>query len=156
MFRGWRWTAYSVCMFILLTPPTLATANTWRPCPELSAALRFPCRCKVEPFGPKLQLGAVAMDCDYVVFHADGPSLPTSAPIISYSQRYSGQQTLPNQVRYVYAVCIVWGNEHWNRTIMCKRNVTSNWIFVCVFWSICRERDRDGCQLNCSSVNVHF
>lgn len=76
----------------------ITTAVAWRPCPELSAALRFPCRCKVEPFGPKLQLGAVAMDCDYVVFQTEGPTMPTGAPIISFSQRYSGQQVLPTQV----------------------------------------------------------
>lgn len=76
----------------------VASAYGWRPCPELSTALRFPCRCKVEPFGPKLQLGAVAMDCDHVVFQTEGPTIPTGAPIISYSQRYSGQQVLPTQV----------------------------------------------------------
>lgn len=72
----------------------------WRPCPELSTSLRFPCRCKVEPFGPKLQLGAVSMDCDNVVFQTESPILPTGAPIISFSQRYSGQQVLPTQVIY--------------------------------------------------------
>lgn len=89
MFEGLRLTAF----FLLL-----ANVNAWRPCPELSPALRFPCRCKVEPFGPKLQLGAVAMDCDYVVFQTEGPTIPTGAPIITYSQRYSGQQVLPTQV----------------------------------------------------------
>lgn len=72
---------------------------SWQPCPELSSALRYPCRCKVEPFGPKSQLGAVSMDCDYVVFHTESPILPNSAPIVSFSQRYCGQQVLPTQVR---------------------------------------------------------
>lgn len=76
---------------------TLVIVNGWRPCPELSPALRFPCRCNVEPFGPRGQLGAVAMDCDRVVFQGDIPPLPAGAPIIAYSQRYSGQQGLSNQ-----------------------------------------------------------
>lgn len=71
---------------------------SWQPCPELSSALRYPCRCKVEPFGPKSQLGAVSMDCDYVVFHTESPILPNGAPIVSFSQRHCGQQVLPTQV----------------------------------------------------------
>lgn len=72
---------------------------SWKPCPELSSALRYPCRCKVEPFGPKSQLGAVSMDCDYVVFHTESPILPNGAPVVSFSQRHCGQQVLPTQVR---------------------------------------------------------
>lgn len=72
---------------------------SWQPCPELSSALRFPCRCKVEPFGSaKSQQGAVSVDCDHVVFHTESPVLPINAPIISYSQRHCGQQVLPTQV----------------------------------------------------------
>lgn len=50
------------------------------------------------PFASTGQLGAVAMDCDRVVFHGEAPQLPYGAPIVSYSQRYSGQQVLPSQV----------------------------------------------------------
>lgn len=38
------------------------------------------------------------MDCDRVVFAGDFPPLPASAPIISYTQKYAGQQSLPSQV----------------------------------------------------------
>lgn len=55
-------------------------------------------RCNVEPIAPNGQLGAVAMDCDRVVFAGDFPPLPASAPIISYTQKYAGQQSLPSQV----------------------------------------------------------
>ncbi|XP_034488669.1 protein artichoke [Drosophila innubila] len=72
-------------------------SEAWRPCPELSTALRLPCRCNVVPFAATGQLGAVAMDCDRVVFHGDAPQLPYGAPIVAYTQRYSGQQTLPAQ-----------------------------------------------------------
>lgn len=57
-------------------------------------------RCNVVAFGSTGQLGAVAMDCDRVVFHGEAPQLPYGAPIVSYSQRYSGQQVLPSQVSY--------------------------------------------------------
>ncbi|EDV94639.1 protein artichoke [Drosophila grimshawi] len=72
-------------------------SEAWRPCPELSPALRLPCRCNVVPFAATGQLGAVAMDCDHVVFHGDAPQLPYGAPIVVYTQRHSGQQTLPAQ-----------------------------------------------------------
>uniref|UniRef100_A0A1B0A582 LRRCT domain-containing protein n=1 Tax=Glossina pallidipes TaxID=7398 RepID=A0A1B0A582_GLOPL len=75
----------------------LSQIKAWRPCPELSPALRIPCRCNVVAFSTTGQLGAVAMDCDRVVFHGEAPQLPYGAPIVSYSQRYSGQQVLPSQ-----------------------------------------------------------
>lgn len=50
------------------------------------------------PFAATGQLGAVAMDCDRVVFAGDAPQLPYGAPIVAYTQRFSGQQTLPAQV----------------------------------------------------------
>lgn len=37
------------------------------------------------------------MDCDRIVFQGDTPPLPAGAPIISYSQKFSGQQVLPAQ-----------------------------------------------------------
>lgn len=83
---------------VVLAIAAAGASTAWQPCPELSTALRFPCRCKVEPFGPRLELGAVAMDCDRVVFQTEAPALPVNAPIISFSQRYSGQQVLPTQV----------------------------------------------------------
>lgn len=55
-------------------------------------------RCKVELIGPTFTLGAVAIDCDHVVFQGESPPIPPGTPIISYSQRYSGQQSLPVQV----------------------------------------------------------
>lgn len=59
--------------------------------------LRF-YRCNLETFGSNGQLGAIAMNCDRVVFPGDTPPLPVGAPIISYSQRFSGQQALPANV----------------------------------------------------------
>uniref|UniRef100_A0A1I8Q9R3 LRRCT domain-containing protein n=1 Tax=Stomoxys calcitrans TaxID=35570 RepID=A0A1I8Q9R3_STOCA len=84
----------SIFLLLLLY---LSQIKAWRPCPELSPALRLPCRCNVVAFGSTGQLGAVAMDCDRAVFHGEAPQLPYGAPIVSYSQRYSGQQVLPSQ-----------------------------------------------------------
>ncbi|XP_065372418.1 protein artichoke [Calliphora vicina] len=84
----------SIFLLLLLY---LSQIKAWRPCPELSPALRLPCRCNVVAFGSTGQLGAVAMDCDRVVFHGEAPQLPYGAPIVSFSQRYSGQQVLPSQ-----------------------------------------------------------
>lgn len=94
-------TALMFLIWSLSTLTTLANEFSWRPCPELSSSLQFPCRCRVEPFTLKPQVGAVSVDCDYVVFQTESPILPTGAPIISYSQRYSGQQLLPTQVNVI-------------------------------------------------------
>lgn len=92
---------------ILIGNNVYASALSWQPCPELSSALRYPCRCKVEPFGPKSELGAVSMDCDNVVFHTESPILPNGAPIISFSQRNCGQQVLPTQVNTSQTIIII-------------------------------------------------
>ncbi|EDW53445.1 GM12844 [Drosophila sechellia] len=91
--NGGRFLLLLLACFAHLGHPILA----WRPCPELSPALRLPCRCNVVPFAATGQLGAVAMDCDRVVFHGDAPQLPYGAPIVAYTQRHSGQQVLPAQ-----------------------------------------------------------
>lgn len=72
-------------LLLSLIPSTLCTHH-------------FLSRCNVVAFGSTGQLGAVAMDCDRVVFHGEAPQLPYGAPIVSYSQRHSGQQVLPAQV----------------------------------------------------------
>jgi hypothetical protein len=56
-----------------------------------------PHRCKLEPLANG-QMGAVAIDCDRVVFYGDSLTLPAGAPIVAFSQKYSGQQALPTQV----------------------------------------------------------
>lgn len=76
----------------------IAFVNAWRPCSELSAALRIPCKCQLEPFGVNGQVNSVGMDCDRVIFTSETPQIPTGAPITTYSQRHSGQQSLPAQV----------------------------------------------------------
>ena len=74
----------------------------WRPCPELSPALRLPCRCQLESFGVDQQKSSVGMDCDRIVFTSETAQIPLGAPITSFSQRHAGQQALPTQVRKVF------------------------------------------------------
>lgn len=117
--------AIVLCVLFVVSLTT-GSGLQWRPCPELSTSLRFPCRCKVEPFGPKLQLGAVSMDCDGVVFQTESPILPTGAPIISFSQRYSGQQVLPTQVIYDQSIALFFSFSirPFSKMLVC------NWIWV--------------------------
>ncbi|CAG4982647.1 unnamed protein product [Parnassius apollo] len=44
------------------------------------------------------------MNCDRVVFAGDYPPLPYGAPIVSFSQRWSGQQSLPTQIFPTYGL----------------------------------------------------
>lgn len=74
-------------------------ASGWMACPELSPALRLPCKCQMEQISVNGQASSVGMDCDRIVFTTDTPQIPLGAPITTFSQRYSGQQALPTQVR---------------------------------------------------------
>ena len=76
----------------------IAFVNAWRPCSELSPALRIPCKCQLEQFGVNGQTNSVGMDCDRVIFTSETPQIPAGAPITTYSQRHAGQQALPSQV----------------------------------------------------------
>jgi hypothetical protein len=73
-------------------------ASGWMACPELSPALRLPCKCQMEQISVNGQSTSVGMDCDHIVFTSDTPQIPLGAPITTFSQRYSGQQSLPTQV----------------------------------------------------------
>lgn len=73
-------------------------ASGWMACPELSPALRLPCKCQMEQISVNGQPTSVGMDCDHIVFTSDTPQIPLGAPITTFSQRYSGQQALPTQV----------------------------------------------------------
>lgn len=71
------------------------------PCFEISRELRFPCNCALGPTEPGLDGDpAVSIDCDKVVFAGDFPSIPYGAPVVSFSQRWAGHQSLPTQVTF--------------------------------------------------------
>ncbi|XP_059053493.1 protein artichoke [Achroia grisella] len=74
----------------------------WVPCSELNDDLRYPCRCRVQ-VDRALHL-TILMNCDHVVFGGDFPPLPYGAPIMSFSQRRAGHQTLPTQIFSTYGL----------------------------------------------------
>ncbi|XP_056635571.1 protein artichoke isoform X1 [Diorhabda sublineata] len=84
-------------LFLLLV--TKSTSEDSRPCIEISRELRFPCRCTLGPIEQALGGNpSIEVNCDRVVFSSEVPSLPYGAPIVSFSQRWSGHQSLPTQV----------------------------------------------------------
>ncbi|XP_013194089.1 protein artichoke [Amyelois transitella] len=87
-------------LILLFMVPVLS--QQWVPCSELNDDLRYPCQCRVQ-VDRALQL-RILMDCDHVVFGGDFPPLPYGAPIISFSQRWAGQQTLPTQIFSSYGL----------------------------------------------------
>lgn len=92
-------TSTSFRILIFLCTIWLIKANTiYRPCPELSPLLKFPCKCSLETLASDPEHLEVSIDCNGVVFNEDGPQLPYGAPIVSYLQRNSGQQKLSLQV----------------------------------------------------------
>lgn len=77
-------------LLLLLTIST--NVNCWIPCPELSPAIRIPCRCQVEG------ASSIGIECDRVVLTSEIPSIPVNAPISSFLQRHSGLLTIPTNV----------------------------------------------------------
>ncbi|GBP47928.1 Chaoptin [Eumeta japonica] len=84
-----------LCIIVVIS--SALAQKQWVPCSELNDDLRYPCRCRVR-VDRALQLHVI-MDCDRVVFNGDYPTLPFGAPIAAFSQRWSGQQTLPSQYK---------------------------------------------------------
>ena len=85
----------------LVTIPLTVSVNSqeFRPCSEISRDLRFPCTCALGPVEAALDDNpAISINCDRIVFPGDLPSLPYGAPIVSFSQRWAGHQSLPTQV----------------------------------------------------------
>ncbi|CAG9857349.1 unnamed protein product [Phyllotreta striolata] len=86
------------CLLSLLT--TIVTSSEIsRPCIELSRELRLPCACALGPAEEALEGNpSVSMNCDGAVFSSDVPRLPEGAPIVAFTQRWAGHQSLPLQV----------------------------------------------------------
>ncbi|XP_063906562.1 protein artichoke isoform X2 [Zophobas morio] len=85
----------------LVTIPLTVSVNSqeFRPCSEISRDLRFPCTCALGPVEVALDDNpAISINCDRIVFPGDLPSLPYGAPIVSFSQRWAGHQSLPTQI----------------------------------------------------------
>lgn len=68
-------------------------------CLEISTELRFPCSCALGPIETALDGNpSISVNCDRIVFPGDFPAIPYGAPIVSFSQRWVGHQSLPTQV----------------------------------------------------------
>ncbi|KAJ8918975.1 hypothetical protein NQ315_016879 [Exocentrus adspersus] len=78
---------------------SISPSGDFRPCSEISRDLWFPCTCSLGPIEQALEGNpSIAVNCDRVVFPSEIPSLPYGAPIVSFSQRWVGHQSLPTQV----------------------------------------------------------
>uniref|UniRef100_A0A182IT29 Uncharacterized protein n=1 Tax=Anopheles atroparvus TaxID=41427 RepID=A0A182IT29_ANOAO len=79
---------------LLLLACALSTVScAWRSCTDLDALLKIPCRCNIETAGNNSQYVFVNVNCDRTTLTAP---FPNGIPIISFSQRSSGHQTLPD------------------------------------------------------------
>lgn len=95
--------ATRLCVSLLALFALGNAVGAWKPCAEINAALRMPCRCRVEQYGANggsqtTAAFAIGMDCDRVVFPGENPPIPHGTPVIAYTQRHSGQQFIPTQV----------------------------------------------------------
>lgn len=72
-------------------------------CQEISTELRFPCLCALGPIETTLDGNpSISVNCDRTVFPGDFPVIPYGAPIVSFSQKWVGHQSLPTQVSSNY------------------------------------------------------
>lgn len=120
--RGINYYRFFFCFFFRMNKLQLSAtffylivfvnATGWMACPELSVALRLPCKCQME-IGIGGQKNSVEMDCDRIVFTSDTPQIPLGAPITTFTQRYAGQQALPSQVIRRRNVMMTTWPMHW-------------------------------------------
>lgn len=93
----WYWNIFVVFIF----PATIRGLEEFRPCIEISRELRFPCTCALGPIEQALDGNpSITVNCDKVVFSSEVPAIPYGAPIVTFSQRWAGYQSLPTQVYY--------------------------------------------------------
>ncbi|GJQ82057.1 hypothetical protein Trydic_g6930 [Trypoxylus dichotomus] len=89
----------SLGLLILMSSTFVVGEDIFRPCPEISRELRFPCKCSLGPIEAALEGNpAISINCDRIVFAGDFPSIPYAAPIVSFRQRWAGYQALPTQL----------------------------------------------------------
>lgn len=97
-----------IWIIFLLTITTVSHASSsssddenYISCLEVSTELRFPCLCALGPIETALDGNpSISVNCDRTVFPGDFPVIPYGAPIVSFSQRWVGHQSLPTQVSY--------------------------------------------------------
>ncbi|XP_055525505.1 protein artichoke [Wyeomyia smithii] len=77
--------------FLATVAAITAYVHAWRPCPELDAALKLPCRCNIEAVGNNSQYGFIAVDCERTALTG---GIPAGLPIIAFSHRSSGLSSI--------------------------------------------------------------
>lgn len=92
-------------LLLLFSTPSHADAlfdndpDSYTSCLEISTELRIPCLCALGPIETTLDGNpSINVNCDRTVFPGDFPAIPYGAPIVAFSQRWVGHQTLPTQV----------------------------------------------------------
>ncbi|XP_052870711.1 chaoptin [Anopheles cruzii] len=86
--------ARNLWKFLLpLACAVISVSCAWRPCADLDALLKIPCRCNIETAGNNSQYVFVNVNCDRTTLTAP---FPAGIPIISFSQRNNGHQVLPD------------------------------------------------------------
>ncbi|XP_062557497.1 chaoptin [Armigeres subalbatus] len=81
-------------LLFLATAAAIATyVHAWRPCPDLDAAIKLPCRCNIEAVGNNSQYGFIAVDCERTSLTG---GFPAGLPVISLSHKSSGLTAIPD------------------------------------------------------------
>lgn len=88
--------SYRLRLILLVTLIGAIESRRWRPCIEIKRELRVPCQCAIVTVatidGPSL---ALEVNCDRMVLADDALASLAGQPIIAFSQRLSGHQSLP-------------------------------------------------------------
>ncbi|XP_055631978.1 chaoptin [Toxorhynchites rutilus septentrionalis] len=85
--------AHWTLLFLATVAARTTYVSAWRPCPELDAAIKLPCRCNIEAVGNNSQYGFIAVDCERTALSG---GFPSGLPIISFSHRNSGHHLIPD------------------------------------------------------------
>ena len=145
-------------LILLLFLPLVLGQQSWVPCSELNDDLRYPCKCRVQ-VDRALQL-RILMNCDRVVFPGDFPPLPYGAPIVSFSQQWAGQQSLPTQVYLMITLCDInplsiccplkVTTSIQNKTKYTKLHCNNSLLFIIITRRLINDRICESCciQLN--------
>ncbi|XP_029034118.2 protein artichoke [Osmia bicornis bicornis] len=89
MKRGWY-----LPLVLLISIVSSSKQTGWIPCIELKRDLQVPCKCSVSTEYSR----SIEMNCDRAIFTRDNVDSLREEPIVSFSQRNSGYQNLPEDL----------------------------------------------------------
>ncbi|KAL1132259.1 hypothetical protein AAG570_010216 [Ranatra chinensis] len=84
-----------VVRLVLFATALASSGATSVGCERVLRELHHPCRCV--PDHSSGAPGGLLLDCDRVVLPTDSPQLPKGALVLSFTQRWSGNQAIPTQ-----------------------------------------------------------